>query len=353
MSSSRRQTSPSRTVEVRILIISDTHSTPLRHASVKEDGNRQAFAAPLPPCDVLIHCGDLTNVGALHEYDLALDMLGSIDAELKLVVAGNHDVSLDEAFCAGVPKSAPSRSTHEDSYTAVASQAARTMWLGKRARDVAVTYLEEGMHQFKLRSGAKFTVYASPYTPFFCDWAFPYAAHEDRFNPSSASLSDADNIAHNPIPDRSDNVIDIMVTHGPPFDRLDRTDTDDSVGCPHLLRATMRARPRLHCFGHIHEGWGAERVRWAADADEVLRVAQSTQEWKMGGYGRGIKSAERLPVNREKMLKERAAFVDISKQSGVGLEAGRETLMVNAAIMDVQYSPANAAWLVSLELPVS
>jgi hypothetical protein len=33
--------------------------------------------------------------GGLSEHKRALKMLGSIDAELKLVIAGNHDLPLD------------------------------------------------------------------------------------------------------------------------------------------------------------------------------------------------------------------------------------------------------------------
>lgn len=29
-----------------------------------------------------------------------------------------------------------------------------------------------------------------------------------------------------------------------------------------LFGAIARARPRLHCFGHIHDGWGAKMVTW-------------------------------------------------------------------------------------------
>jgi Icc-related predicted phosphoesterase len=31
---------------------------------------------------------------------------------------------------------------------------------------------------------------------------------------------------------------------------------DEPVGCPDLLAALRRLRPRLHVFGHIHEGYG-------------------------------------------------------------------------------------------------
>ena len=30
----------------------------------------------------------------------------------------------------------------------------------------------------------------------------------------------------------------------------------EEVGCPQLLRVVERVKPRLHLFGHIHEGYG-------------------------------------------------------------------------------------------------
>jgi hypothetical protein len=35
------------------------------------------------------------------------------------------------------------------------------------------------------------------------------------------------------------------------------------------------------------------------------------------------------------------------------LEYGKETLFVNASIMNLQYRPLNAPWVVDLELPVA
>jgi Icc-related predicted phosphoesterase len=54
-----------------------------------------------------------------------------------------------------------------------------------------------------------------------------------------------------PIPNDQD--IDIVMTHGPLYDHLDKTHDRLNVGCPQLLQAIERVRPRLHCFGHIHE----------------------------------------------------------------------------------------------------
>jgi predicted MPP superfamily phosphohydrolase len=71
-------TMSSPTIKTRILIISDTHNAPL---SSKEHGDpTPPFKSPLPSADLLIHCGDLTMTGELHEYHKTLDMLAEIDA---------------------------------------------------------------------------------------------------------------------------------------------------------------------------------------------------------------------------------------------------------------------------------
>jgi Icc-related predicted phosphoesterase len=63
--------------------------------------------------------------------------------------------------------------------------------------------------------------------------------------------------------------IDVLVTHSPPHGILDEVarrlpflagvwESDTHVGCEELRTAVERLRPRLHVFGHIHEGYGRE-----------------------------------------------------------------------------------------------
>jgi predicted phosphodiesterase len=136
------------TVKTRVLIISDTHTADLHHS-----GSKHAFRHPLPKADVLLHCGDLTMVGKLKELDKVLEMLGKIDAELKLVIAGNHDISLDQPFYAR-----RGWSMQDKDYKRDVPELAMSKMKGKQAQDAGVTYLDEGMHSFTLKSGAKFNV---------------------------------------------------------------------------------------------------------------------------------------------------------------------------------------------------
>lgn len=54
---------------------------------------------------------------------------------------------------------------------------------------------------------------------------------------------------------------DILITHGPPFGVLDiAPGSDYHAGDPELLEAVQRIQPMLHCFGHVHGGWGTEEL---------------------------------------------------------------------------------------------
>ncbi|RYN26851.1 hypothetical protein AA0113_g7354 [Alternaria arborescens] len=327
MSTTTTSTKPGH-VRTRFLVISDTHSI----APADNIGNNDAsFRPPLPKADVLLHCGDLTMIGLLEEYEKTLDMLESINADLKLVIAGNHDITLDEEYYARKGENMH-RGRHDKDLPAKA----RDMWTGERAKRAGVTYLEEGTHTFQLPNGANLRVYASPYQPEFCDFAFPYSRNEDRYNPSHQCTPNAKPIAENPVPDFPS--IDVMMTHGPPMGVMDATTTGEHVGCEHLLRAARRCKPRLYCFGHIHEGWGAQKVRWNNSGQLDVKIEEH------------IEFADAVPLDWEAIMDERAASVDVGQGSDNAVEFGRDTLMVNASIMSVTYKPLNAPWLVDLDL---
>lgn len=76
--------------------------------------------------------------------------------------------------------------------------------------EARVSFLNEGTHTFILKNGAKFTMYMSPYTPAFCDWAFAYERNENRFNGPHQVADGVTSIATDPIPDD----IDLVMTHG-------------------------------------------------------------------------------------------------------------------------------------------
>lgn len=272
------------------MILSDTHAQDIW----------QNRTAPLSKVDVLLHCGDLSDRGSPPQNHDTLDSLAEVDAELKLVIPGNHDLSLDKDY------------TMRRGEDPMAHERAIKLWTDPEARatkEVGVTYLTAGIHSFTLRSGATFTVYANPCTPEFCAWAFPYKRKgDDPFTGPNTRW---------PIRDTG---IDIMMTHGPPQGRLDIAPRGNHAGCKALADDVYRAKPRIHCFEHIHEGYGAELV-----------------EWQAGSVGR----------TGDGDMKDESRWLDVS-----GMKEREKTLFVNAATLDGSNQPANAPWIIDLELPV-
>ena len=48
----------------------------------------------------------------------------------------------------------------------------------------------------------------------------------------------------------------MLITHGPPYSKLDKTISGQAVGCAELKEKINLIRPQAHVFGHIHEGYG-------------------------------------------------------------------------------------------------
>jgi predicted phosphodiesterase len=180
---------------VRIVALSDTHS------KVPDSG--------VPDGDVLIHAGDLTKRGSLEEIAAAGEWLRSLPHPRKLIIAGNHDFGFERR-----PREA------------------------RAALGPQLEYLED--------SGAVvdgISFWGSPWQPWFCDWAFNLPRGEKL----------AEKWALIPAETR------VLVTHGPPYGVLDRTDAGESAGCRDLAERVRAVRPAVHVFGHIHEGAGTLR----------------------------------------------------------------------------------------------
>ncbi|KAH8428015.1 metallophosphatase domain-containing protein [Aspergillus melleus] len=325
------------TIKTRLCLISDTHSLPPNPPT----DTHNPYRHPLPSSNILLHAGDLTKVGRYSEHLAMLSMLKNAPAELKLVIAGNHDITLDEEYYNRVGHyrhryrsgyTAPSATygrekfisgggTEAEDDGAVEDPAAiKALWTSPEAEAAGVRYLEEGTREFRLTTGARVRVYASPYTPAFCEWAFAYEREEDRYGGVEG--------ARNPVPTFPPGV-DVMLTHGPPYGILDQVvPGHESVGCEHLYRAAERAKPRVHVFGHIHEGYGARRFEWSTHNRSMIQVDESTAR------------------------EERCAYVDVSESSPNPLRMGKETLFINASVVTVQYEPANAPWVVDVDLPL-
>lgn len=159
----------------------------------------------VPQGDLLIHAGDFCAYGYLEELTDFNDWLGELPHPQKIIIAGNHDLCFEKS-----PVEA------------------------EKLIDKAV-YLNDSGFQW-----GGLSIWGSPITPRFFDFAF----NRDR---GAAIRQHWDLIPKE---------IDILITHGPPRGILDETFKGDSAGCDDLKEILNSIRPKLHLFGHIHEGYG-------------------------------------------------------------------------------------------------
>merc|ERR1711976_610020 len=205
---------------VRIVMISDTHD----HHHMIDD---------IPEGDIIIHAGDFTQNGTPEAVINFSRWFGSLPHKHKVVIAGNHDITLDEDFYL------------EEGHR----------WHGKNLKDhksalaamrdnPGFIYLENSTVEIL---GLK--IYGSPYSAFFHNWAF-----NSHRGPESAEI-------WSQIPDDTD----IIVAHGPALGYGDRVISPyfpghqgTHCGCANLLHEIKyRIKPKLMISGHIHEDPGA------------------------------------------------------------------------------------------------
>ena len=317
-------------VKTRFFILSDTHGM--------EFGSEER---PSHHADVAIHCGDLTEESKLEEYRASLRLLIDIQAPLKLVIAGNHDFTMDiPAFREKIANARPP--LDPDLVRKVYGDYGEARQLFEDARSAGVIFLDEGSHRFTLKNGAILTVYASPCTPSLGDWGFQY-------HPSQG---------HN---FEIMKGVDLVITHGPPKGIMDYTESKQRAGCPDLFGAIARARPRLHCFGHIHEGWGAKIVTWREQLTERpshftdIDNDKSTIVEKLSGFKHSKfdtpESKEEKSKKEQYHRQQRYYATTHCIGDANPLEYGAQTLFINAAIQSTEEHSLQLPWLVELELP--
>ncbi|KAJ4018566.1 hypothetical protein NW752_005685 [Fusarium irregulare] len=231
----------------RIVCISDTHNCQVK----------------LPKGDVLIHAGDLSNQGSHAELSKTVAWLEKQDFEAKIVIAGNHDITLDREFYAehGLYFHNKSPQSHDECLRLFTSSP-------------SITYLAHGSANVRLTSPSgprtHFKVFGSPYSPRHGLWAFYYDAPQNPGNWSDlTSLWES-------IPLDTD----IVVTHTPPRMHCDETDERRATGCEALRQALWRVRPQLAVCGHIHDGRGAQRVIWDLSCRNVAFQEKTVVRWE-------------------------------------------------------------------------
>lgn len=195
---------------VRYVCISDTH------------GLHEALEKPLPYGDVLIHAGDATHLGKPKEFSSFVRWWRSQPHPVKIFVGGNHDLPLDPLFYAQEYQ----RFGH------------KTRLSYEHVKD----FLNSGSNYL---DGDCITVYGQR----ICGLLYPERSSVclGRLRPEWRRIC-YKRIAF-------EQQLDVLVTHAPPFSRCD-CDPVEHGGSFTLLEAVKKYRPRVHVFGHCHEGHG-------------------------------------------------------------------------------------------------
>ncbi|KAE8376625.1 Metallo-dependent phosphatase-like protein [Aspergillus bertholletiae] len=302
-----------RTVKTRFLVISDTHS-------------RAAIPSCNGPADVVIHCRDLAMGSTLDEFNAAINLLEQIDAPLKLVIAGNHDFTLDPATFQNKIREAQRLQDIdplliEKTYGYIGQVRELFNHVNVKGKH-GIRLLDEGTHCLTLQNGASLTLYASPYTPSFGGWGFQYDPHEGH--------------------EFAIGTVDLVMTHGPPRGVLDMPVSGPRAGCEHLFERVARSKPRMHCFGHIHASWGAKLVTW--------RKTISKTPSHLTGIDNGQSAVIGKLSNAKASGPQPSYLTSHCSDDAIPLRYGSQTLFVNAAIEGSNDFPSHPAWIVDLDL---
>jgi len=194
---------------LRIVCVSDTHC--------------QLDKIKMPDGDILLHSGDFTMNGNLHEVSKEIGIFGKFPHTYKICCVGNHDF-----FFERYPKEAK-----------------------QLCVDNGVIYLES---ESIIIEGIKF--YGSSYSKWFYDWAF---------NLKKDGSNTKEHWAKIPLD------TNVLITHGPAYGILDRVLRGENVGCPEIRQKIEFDLPELLLFqfGHIHLNGGKTEVVnnvWCANA---------------------------------------------------------------------------------------
>ncbi|TIB88311.1 Metallo-dependent phosphatase [Wallemia mellicola] len=218
----------------RFILISDTHNRTFH----------------IPDGDILIHAGDLTFLHKVN-YDItARWLVEECDIKYKVFIAGNHDKLL---LRDGKPYSDGSWNVDFD--TDYDPQAIDSL-CGKQGVSNGLFYLQNNTKKCTV-GDRTWNIFGSPL----------YSSRR----PTEHTAKETLRIVNNFPP------MDVLITHGPPRDILDKTKTNLNVGCVELTEALHRLKPILHVYGHIHESRGYKVVEYDDNTFTIhVNAANST-----------------------------------------------------------------------------
>ncbi|KAK1672163.1 hypothetical protein BDP55DRAFT_751614 [Colletotrichum godetiae] len=254
----------------------------------------------------------------MDEYRQTLAMLKTFKAPLTLVIAGNHDFSLDHtAFKAKIEEA-----NRINGFPIEADLVEREFGgyglarkLFADAKKDGIILLDEGTHDFALANGGKLRVYSSPYTPSSSSsegWGFPYnesEGHKFEFQMDT----------------------DIVMTHGPPRGVMDMSADKKRIGCPDLFAAV--------------------NVTWRPEISDKPSHFSDVDHEKSQLVG-NLTSLGGTREQRLELYKEHRYCSAGSLRNNMSSSELKSTMFVNAALKEggeLQHYP----WIIDIDIPRS
>lgn len=192
----------------RFVVLSDTHN---QHEEVA-----------VPDGDVVVHAGDALIHGTYGELDMFLKWFRKLPHKHKVYVPGNHDGEVESMGVEVSKRVCNSHQIHLLVNKAVTLEGVKIFgapW--SRMRDSVLRRPERrGKHS-------------------------AFAVHPDLIHEQWSAIP---------------TDLDLLVTHVPPADVLDRVSDGTRIGCRKLLDRVLETTPRYHVFGHVHETQGGRSM---------------------------------------------------------------------------------------------
>lgn len=216
---------------LRIVCISDTHTL--------------LDKITIPEGDILIHAGDFTKTGKLDEIRKFRRHLDALPHARKLFIAGNHDLTLDTEYYV---QPMNWRRYHYSflksgefdpyKYSADCLNVVRA-----ESETGFVKFLHDEEIDIANPSGESFIkIYGTAWQPDYCNMGFNLPSGGEELLQKYRLIP---------------NDMDVLVTHTPPYEILDKNFVAKKCGCVLLEKEIKeRIKPRVHIFGHIHEAHG-------------------------------------------------------------------------------------------------
>ena len=181
---------------------------------ISDAHTKHKYLNPPEDCDIVIFSGDCSNprepsINEMQVRDF-ITWFVSLPIKYKIFVAGNHDTSIEAGYLT------------KDNF-----------------ESVGIIYLENSSIEIE-----RLKIWGSPYTPSYgIGWA--YNKKREKLHDLWATIPDD---------------TDIIITHGPPkgimdlaYHKIDNKWLLEYCGCRALLKRVFQIKPKLVCFGHIHD----------------------------------------------------------------------------------------------------